>query len=162
MRSNSTLSGKKAAFAALCCAFTEYILLRTGSNGPSGKSICILEHLLKWGRKNAFQGQVTSFFEQNSLCRIKMPFVPSVNTWQCGDLNNKWLTAGPCITGLQSYRNAVKSSISGHCLVLTESTRKCFTKVPETANIQADSFFQPFSLPGKSRRSLNALVPCCS
>lgn len=107
------------------------------------------------GPQKRFSRSGHIFFEQNSLRRIKMPFVPPVNTRQCGDLNNKWLTAGPCITGLQSSRNAVKSSISGHCSVQTESTSKCFTKVPETANIQADSFFQPFSLPGKSRRSLN-------
>ena len=106
------------------------------------------------GPQKRFSRSGHIFFEQNSLRRIKMPFVPPVNTRQCGDLNNKCLTAGPCITGLQSYRNAVKSSISGHCLVLTESTRKCFTKVPATPNIQADSFFQPFSH-GKSRRSLN-------
>ena len=107
------------------------------------------------GPQKRFSRSGHIFFEQNSLRRIKMPFVPPVNTRQCGDLNNKWLTAGPYITGLQSSRNAVKSSVSGHCSVQTESTRKCFTKVPETANIQADSFFQPFSLPGKSRRSLN-------
>ena len=107
------------------------------------------------GPQNRFSRSGHIFFEQNSLRRIKMPFVPPVNTRQCGDLNNKWLTAGPCITGLQSSRNAVKSSISGHCSVQTESTRKCFTKVTETPNIQADSFFQPFSLHGKSRRSLN-------
>lgn len=95
------------------------------------------------------------FFVQNSLCRIKMPFAPPVNTRHCGALNNLWLAAGPLITGLQSSRNAVKSLISGHCSAQTESTSNCFTKVPQAPNIQADSFFQASSVSGQHCRSLN-------